>query len=67
MVERGAHGSATPIRVFLLDDHEIARRGIRELLGAVLVVVRVDERADELELIWGWIRHGSNLCSLDTS
>ncbi len=34
MVERGAHGSATPIRVFLLDDHEIARRGIRELLEA---------------------------------
>ena len=26
-------------------------------LGAVLVVVGVDERADELELIWGGIRH----------
>lgn len=23
-----------PIRVFLLDDHEVVRRGLRELLGA---------------------------------
>ena len=34
MAERRAPGPAAPIRVFLLDDHEIARRGIRELLEA---------------------------------
>ena len=32
MLAGGARGSETRIRVFLLDDHEIARRGIRELL-----------------------------------
>jgi DNA-binding NarL/FixJ family response regulator len=49
MVERGAHGSATPIRVFLLDDHEIARRGIRELLEAEgdIEVVGEASTADE--------------------
>jgi two-component system, NarL family, response regulator DevR len=25
-------GAGTPIRVFLLDDHEVVRRGLRELL-----------------------------------
>jgi two-component system response regulator DevR len=32
MLHDGEHGSEARIRVFLLDDHEIARRGIRELL-----------------------------------
>jgi DNA-binding NarL/FixJ family response regulator len=32
MLHNGEHRSEARIRVFLLDDHEIARRGIRELL-----------------------------------
>jgi two-component system, NarL family, response regulator DevR len=32
MLEGGQCGSETRIRVFLLDDHEIARRGVKELL-----------------------------------
>ena len=32
MLEGGQCGSGTRIRVFLLDDHEIARRGVKELL-----------------------------------
>ena len=31
---QGAAGSAEPIRVFLLDDHEIVRMGVRDLLEA---------------------------------
>ena len=31
---KGAAGSAEPIRVFLLDDHEIVRMGVRDLLEA---------------------------------
>lgn len=31
---RGGHNGAVTIRVFLLDDHEIVRRGVRELLEA---------------------------------
>ena len=33
MLESGQQGTQTRIRVFLLDDHEIARRGIREPAG----------------------------------
>lgn len=32
---RDAEGSERPIRIFLLDDHEVVRRGIAELLAAV--------------------------------
>ena len=28
------HGTAATVRVFLVDDHEIVRRGVRELLEA---------------------------------
>jgi two-component system response regulator DevR len=44
-VETASSGqtSAEPIRVFLLDDHEIVRRGIRELLEAEGDIVVVGE------------------------
>ena len=34
MAETGAFAEQTPIRVFLLDDHEVVRRGITDLLDA---------------------------------
>ena len=39
--DQSAHDATTPIRVYLLDDHEVVRRGIRELLedeGDIVVV-----------------------------
>jgi two-component system response regulator DevR len=34
-LDRMTEPDAAPIRIFLLDDHEVVRRGIAELLGAV--------------------------------
>ena len=42
---------ATPIRVFLLDDHEIVRRGLRELFEAEDDLVVVGEAATEDEAV----------------
>ncbi len=42
---------ATPIRVFLLDDHELVRRGVRELLEVDGDVVVVEEAAMAAEAI----------------
>lgn len=33
MQDSGSRGAENPIRVFLLDDHEVVRRGVRDLLG----------------------------------
>ena len=33
MVDGEQHGTGGPIRVFLLDDHEVVRRGVRDLLN----------------------------------
>lgn len=33
MPDSGSRGAGNPIRVFLLDDHEVVRRGVRDLLG----------------------------------
>ncbi|MYY13984.1 response regulator [Streptomyces sp. SID4919] len=33
MPDSGSRGPENPIRVFLLDDHEVVRRGVRDLLG----------------------------------
>ncbi|HEY9327510.1 MAG TPA: response regulator transcription factor [Streptomyces sp.] len=33
MPDSGSRGTGNPIRVFLLDDHEVVRRGVRDLLG----------------------------------
>ncbi len=41
----------TPIRVFLLDDHEIVRRGVRELFEAEDDLVVVGEAATEDEAV----------------
>ncbi|MFZ4514953.1 MAG: response regulator [Acidimicrobiia bacterium] len=43
--KRGQYMAAAPIRVFLLDDHEIVRRGLRELLEADGQCVVVGEAA----------------------
>ena len=42
-------GSAEPIRVFLLDDHEIVRRGIRELLEGEPDIAVVGESGSAAE------------------
>lgn len=42
-------GAGVPIRVYLLDDHEIVRRGIRELLEADGDIVVVGESGSALE------------------
>jgi DNA-binding NarL/FixJ family response regulator len=39
-------GGATPIRVFLLDDHEVVRRGVQELLEAEDDIVVVGEASN---------------------
>ncbi|MEU3838166.1 response regulator transcription factor [Streptomyces microflavus] len=33
MQDSSSHSAENPIRVFLLDDHEVVRRGVRDLLG----------------------------------
>jgi two-component system response regulator DevR len=43
--------SRTPIRVFLLDDHEIVRRGIADLLGAEEDIVVVGEAGTAAEAL----------------
>ena len=35
MTEQTTAGATAPIRIFLLDDHEVVRRGIADLLGSV--------------------------------
>ena len=45
----GMTRATTPIRVYLLDDHEIVRRGIRELLEADGDIVVVGESGSALE------------------
>src|SRR3954462_1183689 len=42
-------GDTTPIRVFLLDDHELVRRGIRELLESEGDIVVVGESGSAQE------------------
>ncbi len=42
-VAAGVYGGGMPIRVYLLDDHEIVRRGIRELLESEPDIVVVGE------------------------
>uniref|UniRef100_UPI003F532EAB response regulator n=1 Tax=Yinghuangia sp. YIM S09857 TaxID=3436929 RepID=UPI003F532EAB len=41
----------TPIRVFLLDDHEIVRRGLADLLGAESDIEVVGESASAEEAV----------------
>ncbi|MFE0703839.1 response regulator [Streptomyces sp. NPDC058872] len=43
--------SGTPVRVFLLDDHEVVRRGVRDLLEAEPDIVVVGEAADAREAL----------------
>ena len=40
-----------PIRVFLLDDHEVVRRGLRDLLEAEGDIVVVGEASTEAEAV----------------
>lgn len=42
---------AAPVRVFLLDDHEVVRRGVRDLLEAEDDIVVVGEAADAREAL----------------
>ncbi|WP_432090146.1 response regulator [Streptomyces sp. NRRL F-5630] len=42
---------AAPVRVFLLDDHEVVRRGLRDLLEAEPDIVVVGEAADAREAL----------------
>ncbi|HSA48766.1 MAG TPA: DNA-binding response regulator, partial [Yinghuangia sp.] len=41
----------TPIRVFLLDDHEVVRRGLSDLLGAEPDIEVVGDSASAQEAI----------------
>ncbi|HRD61714.1 MAG TPA: response regulator transcription factor [Nocardioides sp.] len=47
--ETGSDGAAAPLRVFLLDDHEIVRRGIKELLEGEPDLVVVGESGSAQE------------------
>jgi DNA-binding NarL/FixJ family response regulator len=53
MAEDSAEGTAadTPIRVFLLDDHEVVRRGVQELLEADGDIVVVGEASTAAEAL----------------
>ncbi|MEU8617506.1 response regulator transcription factor [Streptomyces sp. NPDC048623] len=44
-------GPAAPVRVFLLDDHEVVRRGVRDLLEAEPDIVVVGEAANAREAL----------------
>ncbi|MEU3078683.1 response regulator transcription factor [Streptomyces laurentii] len=48
---RPAAGSGEPVRVFLLDDHEVVRRGVRDLLEAEPDIVVVGEAANAREAL----------------
>ncbi|MBA2559662.1 MAG: response regulator transcription factor [Propionibacteriales bacterium] len=45
----GLSGAAAPVKVFLLDDHEIVRRGIADLLGTEPDITVVGEAASAAE------------------
>ncbi len=44
MVNSDRPGPGTPIRVFLLDDHEVVRRGVHDLLNDELDITVVEGR-----------------------
>ncbi|MFF0477745.1 response regulator [Streptomyces sp. NPDC004284] len=46
-----APSAAAPVRVFLLDDHEVVRRGVRDLLEAEPDIVVVGEAANAREAL----------------
>src|SRR3954447_21078435 len=46
MAEREQAGPGTPIRVFLLDDHEVVRRGVHDLLNDEPDITVVGEAAN---------------------
>ncbi|MGA0895297.1 MAG: response regulator, partial [Ilumatobacteraceae bacterium] len=46
-----AEGTAVPIKVFLLDDHEIVRRGVRELLESDAGIEIVGEASTAAEAL----------------
>ncbi|MFE4592499.1 response regulator [Streptomyces laurentii] len=48
---RPAAGSGEPVRVFLLDDHEVVRRGVRDLLEAEPDIVVVGEASNAREAL----------------
>src|SRR4051795_11591633 len=49
MEEAPTHEAAAPIRVYLLDDHEIVRRGIKDLLESAGDIVVVGEAGTAAE------------------
>jgi two-component system response regulator DevR len=50
-VRRGRGGAALPTRVFVLDDHEVVRRGLRELFDAEADLTVVGEAATAEEAL----------------
>ncbi|MFJ2111502.1 MULTISPECIES: response regulator [unclassified Streptomyces] len=50
MISAGGH-KAPPVRVFVLDDHEVVRRGVRDLLEAEEGIEVVGEAADAREAL----------------
>ncbi len=56
---------AEPIRVFLVDDHEIVRRGVASLLGAEDDIVVVGEAATAGEAVERILAAAPDVCLLD--
>jgi two-component system response regulator DevR len=52
-VDANLRGDAHPIRVFLLDDHEIVRRGIADLIGAEDDITIVGEAGNAAQALAG--------------
>lgn len=57
--------SAAPVRVFILDDHEVVRRGVRDLLDAEDDIVVVGEASDAREALVRVPASGPQVAVLD--
>src|SRR6266480_4121281 len=65
MIDPRPHGDGPPVRVFVVDDHEMIRRGLRDLarqLGGIEIVGEADRASTALE---GIARTGPEVALLD--
>ena len=57
------------IKVFLLDDHEVVRLGVRQLLEAEADIEVVGEAATAAQAVnvWSWLMKNAELSALSSS
>ncbi|NNG96605.1 response regulator [Gordonia araii] len=57
--------SSSPVRVFIVDDHELVRRGLRDLLGTAEDLTVIGEAASVAEAVVGIVADPPDVAILD--